>query len=175
MTDDGERPINVEVEVDPANGRMNDYRVRVPAMEEIKYLMSMARRVHDNSAFRTMDFDDDQVEKLGCKAIAEKYMFFQIIEHVPTNVPVGMLMACLQQTYFGRDLVANDMLLWIEEEHRGRCFDAIKYITAQYRDWAQASGAKRVYLGTSTGIDPERTRKVYEACGFHQIGTLHEA
>lgn len=164
-----------DTEVDPANGRISDYRVRVPTHEEIKYLVSMARRLHDNSAFRNMNFDDEQVEKLGHTAIDNRTMFIRIIEHVPTEIPIGMLLAYMQQSFFGRDLVANDMALIVEEEHRGRCFDALRYITAQYRDWAQTSGAKRIYLGTSTGVDPERARKVFEACGFHQIGTLHEA
>jgi GNAT superfamily N-acetyltransferase len=163
------------VEVDPANGRITDYVVRVPGHEEIKYLVSMARRLHDNSKFRNMHFDDEQVEKLGHQALDTKTMFIRIIEHVPTEVPIGMLLAYVSQSIFGRDLVANDIVLLVEEEHRGRCFDAVKYITAQYRDWAQTAGAKRIYLSTSTGVDPEAARKVYEACGFHQIGTLHEA
>jgi GNAT superfamily N-acetyltransferase len=173
MTEDEDTPAITEV--DPANGRMSDYRVRVPEHGEIKYLVSMARRLHDNSAFRNMDFDEDQVERLGHMSLENKTMFLRIIEHAPTNVPVGLLLAVLQPSFFGRDLVANDMTLLVEEEHRGKCFDAIKYLTAMYRDWAQTLGAKRVYLGTSTGIDPERARKTFEACGFHQIGTLHEA
>jgi hypothetical protein len=162
-------------DVDPAEGRTSDYRVRVPGHDEIKYLVSMGRRLHDNSAFRNMSYDSEQVEKLGHMALANGTMFLRIIEHIPTEVPVGILLAYLQPTYFGRDLVANDMLLLVEEEHRGKCFDAIRYITSMYRDWAQAAGAKRIYLGTSTGVDPEKTRTVLEKCGFHQIGTLHEA
>lgn len=165
----------MEADVGPAEGRTSDYRVRRPEMSEIKYLVSMGRRLHDNSAFRNMNYDEQQVEKLGYVALGTNTMFLRVIEHVPTEVPIGLLLAHLQQSYFGSDLVANDMLLMIEEEHRGQCFDALRYLTAMYRDWAQTAGAKRVYLGTSTGVDPERARIALEKCGFHQIGTLHEA
>jgi hypothetical protein len=155
---------------------MMRYIVRLARREEMRYLVSMGRRMHDNSKFRDMDYDEDKVAILGYTALDQPTrMFLMVIEDTETEVPVGVLLAGLTQSYFGSDYVANDLLILIEEEHRGRCGDALRRITALYREWASALGAKRIYIGTSSGIDPERACKALEACGFHQIGTLHEA
>jgi hypothetical protein len=152
------------------------YTVRFPRREEMRYLVSIGRRLHDNSKFRFMEYDEDRVMILGYTALDNPgHMFLMIIEDTEAEVPVGMLLAGLQQSYFGKDYVANDLLLLVEEEHRGRCMSALRRITALYREWAVERGARRVYLSTSTGVDPERTRVALEACGFHQIGTIHEA
>jgi hypothetical protein len=162
--------------VDTPEVRKVKYVVRAPDRTEIRYLVGIGRRLHDNSKFREMHYDEDRVMILGYTAMDNpNHMFLQVIEDTETEVPVGMLLAGLQQSYFGKDYVANDLLLVIEEEHRGRCMDALRRITALYREWALSRGAKRIYLSSSTGIDPEKTRAAFEACGFHQIGTLHEA
>jgi hypothetical protein len=152
------------------------YIVRMSNRDEIRYLVSMGRRMHDNSKFRDMDYDEDKVAILGFAALDQpKRMFLMVIDDTEQDVPVGILLAGLSQSYFGSDYVANDLLLVIEEEHRGRCGDALRRITALYREWASEHGAKRIYIGTSSGIDPEHACKALEACGFHMIGTLHEA
>jgi len=155
---------------------MSDYTVRELKIDEVAYCTSMGRRMHDESAFRNMNFDEQKVAKLLFMAITNKdFLFAHVIIHEPTEVPVGGLLAGLSQTYFGSDFVSNDLMLMVEREHRGRCFDAVMRLTALYREWGIERGAKRIYLGTSTGIEPETTRRVLEACGFKQIGTLHEA
>ena len=152
------------------------YQVRLPRREEMRYLVGIGRRLHDNSKFRDMEYNEDRVMILGYTAMDHpQHMFLMIIEDTETEVPVGFLLAGLQQSFFGKDFVANDLTLVVEDEHRGRCMDALRRITALYREWALERGAKRIYLGTSTGVDPERTRAVFEACGFQQVGTLHEA
>lgn len=152
------------------------YVVRLPVRGEINYLVGIGRRLHDKSKFRDMEYDEHRVAILGYTAMDNpNHMFLMVIEDTQQEVPVGMLLAGIQQSYFGKDFVANDLLLVVEEEHRGRCMDALRRITALYREWALSRGAKRIYLSSSTGIDPDKTRAAFEACGFHQIGTVHEA
>jgi len=149
--------------------------VRPVQQEEIPYLVSMGKRLHSESLFRSMDYHEEMVEKLGRFASADDNFFFQVIVHIETDVPVGMLIGMMQSTFFGLDKIAADMLFFVEPEHRGQCNAALREITTHYRNWGFYRGAKRVYLITSTGIEPERTAKAYEACGFKQVGTVHEA
>src|SRR5262245_27482452 len=88
---------------------------------------------------------------------------------------VGFLLAQVWESFFGPDKVCNDLILVLDKEHRGRAFIAIQELVEQYHKWARENGAMRVYLSTTTGIEPEETAKFYEVLGFRQIGTIHEA
>jgi hypothetical protein len=136
----------------------------------------MGKRLHEESLFRDMEYSEDAVTALGHVAREDtEHYFLHVIVDVEQEVPVGMLLAMLTPTYFGGDRIANDLLLMIEPAHRGHCGSALKEITSRYRNWGFHKGAKRVYLASTTGIEPERTRDIYEVCGFHQVGTIHEA
>jgi hypothetical protein len=135
----------------------------------------MGKRMHGDSLFNAMEFNDEQVTSIGMMARESDTMFLHVIVDVEQDVPVGMLLATLSPSFFGKDLVANDLLLLIEDEHRGHCGSALKEITSRYKNWAFHKGAKRVYLATSTGLMAEKTKEAYEACGFRQVGTIHEA
>lgn len=151
------------------------YMVRPASPEEIPYLASMGKRLHAKSLFKDMDYNEEQVIAVGNMARTNDHCFLHVIVDLEQDVPIGILMAMVTPTYFGKDFVANDMLLMVEEEHRGKCGAALREITTRYKNWAFHKGAKRVYLSTSTGIDTEKTKEAFEACGFHQVGTLHEA
>lgn len=153
---------------------MSEYIVRQVRLEEVSYLVSMGKRMHAESLFKDMEYDENKVYRMA-HAAAEGFGFFNVIVHMETEVPVGMLLAYVTMSFFGRDLVGNDLVLVVEPEHRGRCGHELKQLIGNYHIWAKHMGAKRVYLGSSTGIDPERTAKLFESCGFKQIGTLHEA
>jgi hypothetical protein len=135
----------------------------------------MGKRLHGESLFSNMDYNEESVAKLGHVAATDENFFFHTIVELPTDVPVGMLIGMLQTTFFGTDKIATDLLFFIEPEHRGQCAEAIQEITTRYSRWGFYKGAKRVYLVSSTGIEPERTEHAYEACGFRKIGTVHEA
>ena len=155
---------------------MSDYTVRMVHRDEIDYMISMGSRLHKESAFRDMDYDYETIVPIVRSAVAgAPNLFFHCIVHVPTEVPVGMLLAVVMKSYFGKDYVANDMLLYVDREHRGLVGAELRELIDDYNMWARQRGAKRVYLSSSTTIDPDRTEKLFEACGFHKIGTLHEA
>lgn len=156
------------------NGHIPKYIVRQTRPEEIPHLIEMGRKLHGSSLFKDMDYDVDHTFSICNAALnyPDKF-FFNVI--AVDDVPVGMLLAAMNVTFFGKDVVANDLLLFIEEEHRHMCGEALQEITRRYKHWATHYNARRIYLATTTGIEPERTREVFEKCGFHQVGTIHEA
>lgn len=154
----------------------SEYTVRHARQDEVRYLVNMAARMHEESLFKGMDFDHEQMTHVLEAAVDRgPVLFLQIIEHVPTEVPVGALLACVQRSFFGKDMIATDLGLIVEREYRGRCGKQVKQLLENYRAWAKSCNAKRIYAGTTTGIEAEKTETVLELCGFHRIGTIHEA
>lgn len=149
--------------------------VRPVHRDEIPYMVSMGKRMHAESKFAHMDFNEEETTAFVTKLLETPYAFFWVIVDQEQEVPIGMLIAAMQKSYFGKDFVANDFILMVEKEHRGSCGSALVSLIREYRQWAFKMGAKRVYLGTSTGIDAENTEALYQRVGFSKIGALYEA
>lgn len=151
------------------------YKVREGREDDIPTLIQLGERLHQESAFKHMDYNYVKVATLLMMGIkGQNGLFLRVITN-GEDKPVGMLGGQVTTSYFGHDSVANDMSLSIDPPHRGRCFVAIQEVVSQYHKWARENGAKRIYLSTSTGIEAENTAKLYETLGFRKIGTIHEA
>lgn len=151
------------------------YEVREALEIELPALVELGEKWHQESAFRHMDYNVNIIRGLLHAALSSSDLFLHVIVEKSSGKIVGGMLAALQRTFFGNDRVANDMMLGIDKEHRGKCINALVVIVNKYREWAVDNGALRIYLGTSTGVDPEKTEKTFEMLGFRRIGTLHEA
>jgi hypothetical protein len=149
--------------------------IRPVNVEEIPYMVGMGKRMYLESKFSHMDYDEDMLIGFVQEVIKSPYTFFWVIVDQENEVPIGMLFASIQKSFFGKDFVANDLVMMVEKEHRGSCGSALASLIKEYKRWAFRLGAKRVYLGTSTGIDPEATEELYRRVGFSKIGALYEA
>lgn len=63
---------------------------------------------------------------------------------------------------------ASDLILYVRPGERG-AWVGVNLVRA-YRRWAIEQGAERIYLGTSTGIEPERFRALFQRLGFEHVG-----
>lgn len=76
---------------------------------------------------------------------------------------VGGIAGAIQQHWACDALVAHEASFFMAAEHRGG-FAACRLICA-LRAWAEMKGAAWLYVGTSTGVDPEMTARLYERLG----------
>jgi hypothetical protein len=76
----------------------------------------------------------------------------------------------ITEYYFGKDLIAQDLLLFVDPTKRGG-LAAVKLITA-FEDWAFAKGVKEVCPASSTMVAPERTAMLYNLLGYTNVGSL---
>lgn len=79
------------------------------------------------------------------------------------GVVVGGIAGAIQQHWACDALVAHEASFFMEADHRGG-FAACRLICA-LRAWAEIKGAAWLYVGTSTGVDPEMTARLYERLG----------
>jgi hypothetical protein len=151
------------------------YMVRPVRADEIAYLVELGKKWHEESLFRSMDFDEKRCNDIVQYAMGSENHFVYVIALMPEDVPVGGLFARLQDTFFGKDMIADDVLFFVEMEHRTPSVLAVRELLSKYKHWGHHKGASRVFLAVSSGIEPEQTAKVLDACGFTQVGTVHEA
>lgn len=152
------------------------YEVRAPLEIELPAIITMGETMHKQSAFAHMDFNKGRM--LACLSNALEHsdrFFFEVILEKQHGSVVGVLWGGLQDNYFGSDVIASDLLLYITEEHRGHTFPALQRLVANYREWAIKHNARRIFLVSTSGIQPEKTEKLFEFLGFRRVGTVHEA
>jgi GNAT superfamily N-acetyltransferase len=85
---------------------------------------------------------------------------------------VGGFIGYVMPTWFGDDLTAGDFSLFIHQDHRGGT--TAPRLIKKYIAWAKAKGVKaeNIGLGITTGVDPEKTAKLYEMLNFQESGIL---
>lgn len=84
---------------------------------------------------------------------------------------IGCMIASVDRTWWSSQKMAEDILLFVKEEHRGS-LAAVKLIQA-YKDWALAKEADVIRLSSMSGIKPERTAKLYQRLGFDLVGMVN--
>jgi len=86
------------------------------------------------------------------------------------NEIIGMFLGVIVPHFFGNDLMANDLCMFVKKAHRGST--AAPRMIKAFEKWAFANGAKVLRFGVSTGVEAERTLKLYQKLGYTQTGYL---
>ena len=142
--------------------------VRPATVDDLDALLVLARTMHcEAPGYRDWRFDDDKVDDLlrkligghGCLLVAEV-----------DAVIVGGIAGICTAHWFSDEKVATDLALFIDPERRNGT-TAVRLVNA-FVAWAQLVGARRVQLGVTTGVHPDATARLYQACGLAPSGQL---
>lgn len=70
--------------------------------------------------------------------------------------------------------IARDMALYLTPEARGGgiVIRLLKKLVSDFKQWGREHGAKATHIDISTGITPDRTKRLYETLGGKQTGYL---
>tara|TARA_B100002019_G_scaffold37390_2_gene31279 strand:- start:2717 stop:3169 length:453 start_codon:yes stop_codon:yes gene_type:complete len=131
---------------------------------DIKEIIELGYRMHQESHFKNLDFDPEKLKELVAQFI--HMQFVQIAVH--NNQIIGVFIGFITEYYFGKDLYASDLTYYVDKTLRGSAA-AVK-LFRDFETWAIKKGAKRINPATSTGINPERTKKFYEKMGYTMTG-----
>lgn len=139
-------------------------KLRLATMDDLPALAVLGREMHDTSSYAGMDYDADRLKKTITE-LMNKSQFVVVAEGTNGELIGGMLGMCTQ-SWFGRDMVANDLALFVTRDERGG-MAAVKLIKA-FVQWAKLAGAKQIRPGVTTGH--ERAEKLFERLGFARCG-----
>ena len=126
--------------------------------------------MHKESSFRDLDWDPKKLEDLGLNFILFPNDYCCFVAKNSFGGIIGFIIGMINEFYFGHDLVAEDLLLYVPQNKRGGKA-AIRLVRA-YEEWATAKGARRIMLGVSTEINTEQVVRLYERLGYKQFGRI---
>ena len=146
--------------------------IRAATFDDIPALLALGERMHAESPrFSQLAFCRDQLARtLG--GVLGNPLGLLCVGDVGGAVG-GVMLALAYQHWCSSDIVASELALYVEPEHRGTLMAA--RLIKRYRQWAAEVGAKHITAGVSTGVHVEETARLYEAMGMRRFGVLLEA
>lgn len=135
----------------------------IPELVRLSYLM------HGGSAYSKFNFDLDKIASNFAFWVSSPD-YFVVTAKDEDGMIVGGYCGYVTEYFFGKDLIACDLGLFVEPSRRGG-MTAIRLIKA-FEDWAKSKGAKEVCPGTTTMVAPERTSRLYERLGYLVVGSI---
>lgn len=144
--------------------------VRTATAADIAPMIELGALMHDESAYAAFDFDRDKLQALGCAYLSRPDQYFLAVCEDDHGKLLGMHAGYICEYYFGRDLIASDLFLFVDPCKRGSLAAAL--LVKAFEEWAFAKGAREVCPGSSTMVAPERTAKLYERLGYTVVGNL---
>lgn len=108
------------------------------------------------------EFDENSViETIRTRNIHPEYIWLNAYEGTR---PIGFVSACVTQAPWNKEIFyAHIELIYILESHRS--MSAFKQMVENVEEWARTFNAQKITAG-DIGVNPDRTRKVYEHLGF---------
>lgn len=145
-------------------------RVRLATIDDIPEMIELGARMHAESVYSAFDYDREKLFDLGKNCVENPDRCFAGVCEDAHGQLLGMHVGFISEYYFGRDLIATDLLLFVDPCKRGSLAAAL--LVKAFEEWAFARGAMEVCPGSSTMVAPERTAKLYERLGYTVVGNL---
>ncbi|GAA4401274.1 GNAT family N-acetyltransferase [Quisquiliibacterium transsilvanicum] len=139
-------------------------KLRLATVEDLPAICVLGRLMHEESTFAPMDYDIDRVKET-VSDLMDKSQLVLVAEDTNGEV-VGGILGKVTQSWFGNDLVANELGLFIHPDHRGGMLAA--RLVKTFVRWARMAGAKQIRPGVISGCD--LAVGLYERLGFRNCG-----
>ena len=145
--------------------------IRPIQTSDIMQLLALGKKMHSEGHFKHTEYNKQNVIRLfmGIKDDDSKCCFVA----VKAGETIGFFMGFLDTYYFGNTKTSYDLLIYVDEKHRGSS-TGVKLLQC-YINWARKHGVtdNNIRLGDSAEIDSEAVGRLYKHMGFREHGKLY--
>lgn len=142
--------------------------IREATHDDVDAMVALGVHMHKESNFAPITYSHEHAAKMCHMLIDSQNGFIAVSEH--DGAVTGFMLAMAYPAWFGngRDLIAADLVLYVEPSRR-RGASAIMLATA-FKDWALTRGVRQVRAGTAAGPAGQAANAIYEHLGFQAAG-----
>ena len=87
--------------------------IRPFTLEDLPTMVELGKIMHEESVYRDLDFDAQKLIDLGHHYIANPERCWSAVAEVNGRI-IGMYAGYITEYYFGKDLIAQDLLLFVD-------------------------------------------------------------
>lgn len=143
--------------------------IRRATLADIPELLALGRRMHAESWYAYLPYDDDKIATVLENVMAHGFV---AVSEVDGEIHGGMVGA-ISAFWFCRELMAHDLALFVEPTRRGGI--AAARLVQAFIGWAHDHGAREISLACSTGVRIEETGDLFRAMGLRHVGGIYKA
>jgi len=145
-------------------------QIRPFERKDFDRLLELAEEMRlESLSFRDCPIDRDKLLVIGEATINTPETYFGVVAEKHGEI-IGFMIGFCAEEYFSLNKTASDLALYVIPKERGG--HAAYAILLRFKSWTKKRGAKTVSLGITTGVEVERTKKLYKALGFKEIGPI---
>jgi GNAT superfamily N-acetyltransferase len=145
--------------------------IRRATPKDLPHVIALLRALHAESVFRDIAIDDHRLRSFVEFCLSHPSQVCILHESRDGSAIDGLMLGYVTPYLFSTELGAWDHAIYVRPERRG---SIIAYrLWREFRKWAAEAKARVMWLGTSAGIAPSRTRKFYTGLGMVEVGTLY--
>lgn len=131
---------------------------RCATIKEIPRIVSMARHFQESAEFQ-FKFDAVYFSNTVRAFIEDPARLCAVVG----NPAVGVLMACYGDSPIYPIRVADELLLWVEPQHRGAAWNDLHQF---YEQWAEQNNCSRIQMTAQQTVRPDAMRRLYRRTGY---------
>lgn len=136
--------------------------LRIATKEDLGTLVGFAKEFHNVSPYKDITFDNTKVSNFIEYLIEDPNSLVLLLEE--DNKSVGCLLSTIEEILFGRDLMASELMYWVNPDYRGK--DSWSLVEA-YQYWASKLECKLCSLSTLEGPLVDKLDNRYKQIGFN--------
>lgn len=139
--------------------------IRPATIEDFPQWYALVTRLRDRTPYAGIAADQPTVAKMYSQCLNSKLGCVFVADR---NAIRGTIMGVAQTLWWSTKRYATDLAFYSESPGDGR------RLLRAFIDWAwQVPGVVEVTLGQSSGIDVDRTARLYERAGMIRVGAIY--
>lgn len=142
--------------------------IRPATIGDLPGILEAGRRLHKKTPYKDIPEDVQSVAHTLGQCINNAFGFAAVAER--NGKITGFLLGAAVPLWFSKKRSATDIVTYSESPG-----DGLRLVKA-FKAWAWTlPGVVEVTMAQSSGIDTDRTMRIYERAGFEQVGGLFVA
>jgi GNAT superfamily N-acetyltransferase len=138
-------------------------KIREMTQGDLHYAVQLAADMHQESWFRDFDFDAAKALSIWDRKVSQPDRWCLLVAEDDNKI-VGIFAGITFEHFFGNQTASCDLILYVDPAHRGG--SAAPRLIKAYEEWARSVGVVEIQIGVSTGVNTERTARLFEKLGF---------
>lgn len=133
---------------------------------ELRLLLT---RLHHESVYRALSLSEPKLAQFLREVRSREDQVSLVYEGADGSLD-GCYIGHVSAHFFSNDLSAYDLIFYVRPERRGSIIAC--RLWKAFHAWAKERGAKSIWPGVSTGIDPARAASFYRRLNLVEVGSV---
>ena len=138
--------------------------LKIATQEDTPYIFEMCLKFIEESPYKDYPKDATKISSLISSFLSDISQRICLLA-TSKDIPIGIVAGQVSPALFSHQLVASEVLWWVEPEYRGRSRAAIELLGA-FEDWGRRVGADYIQMVSLPFLGDSRAHSIYTRLGY---------